>query len=86
MIALVSTPERYGLSSLPDVSIITCGIIHFLIHTYLFNFHFTSQPRYKDPKRGDVSFAIMLEEKAAAEERDANPKPGSEPGCAGCKN
>lgn len=47
---------------------------------------YPGEARYKDPKRGDVSFAIMLEEKAAAEERDANPKPGSEPGCPGCKN
>merc|ERR1719343_133538 len=44
------------------------------------------EPRYKDPIRGDVSFAIMMEEKAEAEEREKNPKPGSEPGCAGCKN
>ena len=67
--------------------IITCGIIHFLVpYLISLNVHFTSQARYKDPKRGDVSFAIMLEEKAAAEERDANPKPGSEPGCPGCKN
>jgi len=28
----------------------------------------------------------MMEEKAEAEERAANPKPGSEPGCPGCKN
>merc|ERR1719264_368801 len=47
---------------------------------------FPGEPRYKDPTRGDVSFAIMMEEKAEAEEREANPKPGSEPGCPGCKN
>jgi len=47
---------------------------------------YPGEPRYKDPTRGDVSFAIMMEEKAEAEERDANPKPGSEKGCAGCKN
>mmetsp|Transcript_32420 Transcript_32420/g.41705 ORF Transcript_32420/g.41705 Transcript_32420/m.41705 type:complete len:128 (+) Transcript_32420:38-421(+) len=47
---------------------------------------FPGEPRYKDPIRGDVSFAIMMEEKAEAEEREANPKAGSEPGCAGCKN
>jgi len=28
----------------------------------------------------------MLEEKAEAEEREANPKAGAEPGCPGCKN
>ena len=27
----------------------------------------------------------MLEERANAEEREDNPKPGSEPGCPGCK-
>jgi len=47
---------------------------------------YPGEPRYKDPIRGDVSFAIMMEEKADAEEREANPKPGSEPGCPGCKN
>lgn len=41
---------------------------------------------YKDPIRGDVSFAIMMAEKAEAEERAANPKPGNVPGCPGCKN
>mmetsp|Transcript_17067 Transcript_17067/g.20841 ORF Transcript_17067/g.20841 Transcript_17067/m.20841 type:complete len:171 (+) Transcript_17067:456-968(+) len=41
---------------------------------------------YKDPMRGDVSYALMLEEKAAAEQRAANPKPGDVPGCPGCKN
>merc|ERR1719362_2678083 len=47
---------------------------------------YPGEPRYKDPIRGDVSFAIMMEEKAEADEREANPKPGSEPGCEGCKN
>jgi len=28
----------------------------------------------------------MLEEKAEAEEREANPKAGADAGCAGCKN
>jgi len=28
----------------------------------------------------------MLDEKADAEEREANPKAGSEKGCPGCKN
>ena len=42
--------------------------------------------RYKDPQRGDISFAIMMEERAEADERAANPKPGDAPGCAGCRN
>ena len=48
--------------------------------------HRNTQNFYKDPTRGDVSFAIMMEEKADAEEREANPKAGDEPGCPGCKN
>ena len=44
------------------------------------------QPRYKDPIRGDVSYSIMMEEKADMADREASPKAGSEPGCAGCKN
>jgi len=47
---------------------------------------YPGEPRYKDPMRGDASFAIMMEEKADAEEREKNPKAGSEAGCAGCKN
>merc|ERR1712194_922063 len=47
---------------------------------------YPGEPRYKDPTRGDVSFAIMMEEKAEMEERAKTPKAGSEPGCAGCKN
>merc|ERR1712130_234203 len=35
---------------------------------------YPGENRYKDPQRGDVSFATMLEEKAEAEEREANPK------------
>merc|ERR1719416_376640 len=46
---------------------------------------YPGEPRYKDPTRGDVSFAIMMEEKAESEEREKNPKAGSEPGCPGCK-
>ncbi|EED90114.1 predicted protein [Thalassiosira pseudonana CCMP1335] len=46
---------------------------------------FPGENRYKDPTRGDASFAIMLAEKADAEERAANPKAGDAPGCAGCK-
>eukprot|EP01082_Thalassiosira_pseudonana_P006254 g6167.t1 g6167 contig20:968652-969570(-) len=47
---------------------------------------FPGENRYKDPTRGDASFAIMLAEKADAEERAANPKAGDAPGCAGCKS
>jgi hypothetical protein len=47
---------------------------------------YPGEPRYKDPQRGDVSFAIMMAERAESEERAANPKPGSAPGCPGCRN
>mmetsp|Transcript_2713 Transcript_2713/g.6066 ORF Transcript_2713/g.6066 Transcript_2713/m.6066 type:complete len:129 (+) Transcript_2713:526-912(+) len=47
---------------------------------------YPGENRYKDPKRGDVSYAIMLIEKAEIEERIENPKAGEEPGCPGCKN
>ena len=47
---------------------------------------YPGENRYKDPIRGDVSYAQMLAEKEELEARIANPKPGSEPGCAGCKN
>eukprot|EP00956_Cyclotella_meneghiniana_P007297 scaffold9934_cov48-Cyclotella_meneghiniana.AAC.5 len=47
---------------------------------------YPGESRYKDPQRGDASFAIMMAEKADAEERVANPKAGSEAGCAGCKS
>jgi hypothetical protein len=47
---------------------------------------YPGEPRYKDPIRGDVSFSIMMAEKADAEARVANPKPGEVPGCPGCKN
>jgi hypothetical protein len=47
---------------------------------------FPGEPRYKDPMRGDASYAEMMEEKAEIEERIANPKAGDEPGCPGCKN
>jgi hypothetical protein len=40
---------------------------------------------YKDPQRGDISFAIMMEQRAEADAREANPKAGSAPGCAGCR-
>jgi len=41
---------------------------------------------YKDPQRGDVNFQTMMDERAEADERNANPKPGSAPGCPGCKS
>ena len=47
---------------------------------------YPGETRYKDPKRGDVSFALMQVERAEIEERLANPKPGFAPGCPGCKN
>ncbi|KAL7447294.1 hypothetical protein ACHAXM_010890 [Skeletonema potamos] len=47
---------------------------------------YPGEPRYKDPVRGDVSYAIMMAEKADADARAANPKPGEVPGCPGCKN
>jgi hypothetical protein len=46
---------------------------------------FPGEPRYKDPIRGDVSFAIMMEEKADLEEMKANPKAGDVPGAPGRK-
>merc|ERR1719253_1550946 len=48
--------------------------------------YYPGETGYKDPARGDVSYAKMLVEKAEIEERLANPKPGFTPGCAGCKN
>eukprot|EP00804_Cyclotella_cryptica_P000474 CCRYP_020027-RA/>CCRYP_020027-RA protein AED:0.23 eAED:0.23 QI:299/1/1/1/1/1/3/162/127 len=47
---------------------------------------FPGEPRYKDPTRGDANFQTMMAERADAEERAANPKPGNQPGCPGCKN
>ncbi|KAL3805162.1 hypothetical protein ACHAWO_000697 [Cyclotella atomus] len=47
---------------------------------------YPGENRYKDPLRGDANFQTMMAEKADAEERAANPKPGSAPGCPGCKN
>jgi hypothetical protein len=47
--------------------------------------YFPGEIRYKDPQRGDISFAIMMAERAESEERAANPKAGSAPGCAGCR-
>ena len=47
---------------------------------------YPGEGRYKDPLRGDVSFQIMMAERAEAEERAANPKAGDKPGCPGCRN
>ena len=47
---------------------------------------YPGEARYKDPMRGDASFAIMMAEKAEIEERNANPKEGDVVGCAGCRN
>jgi hypothetical protein len=46
---------------------------------------FPGETGYKDPQRGDISFAIMMEQRAEADARAASPKPGSAPGCAGCR-
>uniref|UniRef100_A0A7S0UJL9 PS II complex 12 kDa extrinsic protein n=1 Tax=Pseudo-nitzschia delicatissima TaxID=44447 RepID=A0A7S0UJL9_9STRA len=48
--------------------------------------YYPGEKGYKDPQRGDVSYATMLVERAEIEERLANPKAGFTPGCAGCKN
>jgi hypothetical protein len=48
--------------------------------------YYPGETGYKDPARGDVSYATMLVERAEIEERLANPKPGYTPGCPGCKN
>ena len=47
---------------------------------------YPGESRYKDPARGDISFAIMMEQRAEADERAANPKAGDKLGCPGCKN
>mmetsp|Transcript_4138 Transcript_4138/g.3896 ORF Transcript_4138/g.3896 Transcript_4138/m.3896 type:complete len:131 (-) Transcript_4138:132-524(-) len=47
---------------------------------------FPGEPFYKDPIRPDVSYALMLVEKAEIEERSTDPKFMSCPGAAGCKN
>jgi hypothetical protein len=46
---------------------------------------FPGETGYKDPQRGDISFAIMMVQRAESEARAAAPKPGSAPGCAGCR-
>ena len=46
---------------------------------------YPGENRYKDPIRGDVNFAQMMEEKADLEDMGANPKPGvSFPDCFMC--
>ena len=47
---------------------------------------YPGEGRYKDPARPDVNFQIMMEQRAEAEERAANPKAGDVPGCPGCRN
>ena len=47
---------------------------------------YPGEPRYKDPVRPEVNFAIMMAEREEAEKRAANPKAGDAPGAAGCKN
>mmetsp|Transcript_32165 Transcript_32165/g.78150 ORF Transcript_32165/g.78150 Transcript_32165/m.78150 type:complete len:205 (+) Transcript_32165:137-751(+) len=47
---------------------------------------YPGEGRYKDPARPDVSFDLMMIERAEIEERNANPKPGFVPGCPGCRN
>jgi len=45
---------------------------------------YPGESRYKDPSRPDVSFAIMMEERAYMEALEQ--KAGDAPGAAGCKN
>ena len=47
---------------------------------------YPGERRYKDPKRGDISYAIMQVEQATLDEIKANPKPGNVPGAPGCRN
>eukprot|EP00815_Leptocylindrus_aporus_P012346 CAMPEP_0116050028 /NCGR_PEP_ID=MMETSP0322-20121206/141_1 /TAXON_ID=163516 /ORGANISM="Leptocylindrus danicus var. apora, Strain B651" /LENGTH=128 /DNA_ID=CAMNT_0003532509 /DNA_START=67 /DNA_END=453 /DNA_ORIENTATION=+ len=47
---------------------------------------YPGENRYKDPIRPDINFQQMMAERAEAEERAANPKPGDVPGAPGCKN
>jgi hypothetical protein len=46
---------------------------------------YPGENRYKDPARPQVNFAIMMEDRAATEEREKTPKAGNTPGCAGCR-
>jgi len=47
---------------------------------------YPGEGRYKDPKRPDVNFAQMQEERKILEDIAANPKPGAGKGCPGCRN
>ena len=47
---------------------------------------YPGERRYKDPQRGDISFAIMQAQQKEADVRKANPKGGDAPGCPGCRN
>ena len=47
---------------------------------------FPGEPRYKDPIRPDVSYAIMQAENAERDARNVTPKFMSCPGAPGCKN
>lgn len=47
---------------------------------------YPGEPRYKDPTRGEINFQQMMDERAEADERAANPKAGDAPGAPGCKN
>lgn len=47
---------------------------------------FTGESFYKEPTRRNINFAQMMEERKEAEAREASPKPGDAPGCAGCRN
>lgn len=82
-----NSPDASGIYP-GEVSVYSCAWFnHFSCFIFADVHPFTvQQPRYKDPIRGDVNFAAMMAEKAEAEEREANPKDGSEKGCAGCKN
>ena len=47
---------------------------------------FPGQAFYKDPQRGEASFAQMMIEREEAEARAAAPKAGDAPGAPGCAN
>ena len=46
---------------------------------------YPGEGRYKDPKRPDVSYAIMQADRVILDSIAANPKPGSAKGCPGCR-
>jgi hypothetical protein len=47
---------------------------------------YPGEGRYKDPQRPEISFAIMMADRAESEARAANPKAGEVPGCTGCRS